>query len=203
MATRWNDPLDTWVGRVSGWVHEPTGPALLDAATFFDGRRAHGTLDLSAIDGALAAASGQDAFLALLANDALRFRPPIGAFGHLRDADRLDLKRDGLAPIVGLARVLAVAGGVRVHATPARLMAAAERGLISEEGALTLQEAHRFLLALRLRFQLSALRDGQPAAATVRHSDLRAIEVRHLKEAFRAIRDAQEALALKYRTDRF
>ena len=34
-------------------------------------------------------------------------------------------------------------------------------------------------------------------------SALRAIEVRHLKEAFRAIRDAQDALALKFRTDRF
>ena len=201
MATRWNDPLEMWVERFSGWIHEPTGAALLDAATFVDGRRAHGTLDVSPIDHVIQGASERTVFLALLANEALRFRPPIGAFGHLRGADRIDLKRDGLAPIVGLARVLAVAAGVRMHSTAARLTAAAERGLVSEEGALTLQEAHRFLLGLRLRFQLDALRQGREPRATVSDSDLRAIEVRHLKEAFRAIRDAQEALALKYRTD--
>jgi hypothetical protein len=29
------------------------------------------------------------------------------------------------------------------------------------------------------------------------------VEVRHLKEAFRAVREAQDALALRFRTDRF
>ena len=203
MATTWHASLDAWADRFNGWIHEPTGQALLDSATFFDGRHAYGTLDVSAIGRVIEGARDQDAFLALLANEALRFRPPIGAFGHLRDADRLDLKRDGIAPIVGLARVLAIAAGVRLHSTQTRLTAAAERGATSREGALTLQEAHRFLLGLRLRFQLAAVRRGEPPASTVSASELRTIEVRHLKEAFRAIRDAQEALALKYRTDRF
>jgi CBS domain-containing protein len=203
MATRWNASLEAWVARFSGWIHEPTGQALLEAATFFDGRPAHGTLDLSAINRAIEGARDHDTFLALMANDAMRFRPPIGAFGHLRDADRIDLKRDGLAPIVGIARVLAIAAGVRVQATPARLSAAADHGLISEEGALTLREAHRFLLGLRLRFQLNAIRQGNAPVSTLRDSELHATERRHLKEAFRAIRDAQEALALRYRTDRF
>ena len=203
MATHWNASLDTWATRFSRWIHEPTGQALLDSATFFDGRHVHGSLDTSAIGRIIEGAQGQGAFLGLLANEALRFRPPIGAFGHLRDADQIDLKRDGLAPIVGLARVLAIGAGVRLHSTQTRLAAAAARGAISEEGALTLQEAHRFLLGLRLRLQLAAARQGREPSATVSHTDLRAIEVRHLKEAFRAIRDAQEALALKYRTDRF
>ena len=203
MATNWHASLETWVGRFGNWIHEPSGQALLDAATFFDGRPAHGALDVDVIGRVIQGARDQDAFLALMANEALRFRPPIGAFGHLRDADRIDLKRDGLAPIVGLARVLALAGGIRVHSTHARLAAAAEHGLISEDGAATLQEAHRFLLGLRLRFQLEAIRRGREPVATLSDADLRAGEVRHLKEAFRAIRDAQEALALKYRTDRF
>ena len=203
MATTWRAPIETWIGRFGNWIREPSGQAVLDAATFFDGRPVHGALDVHDVGRAIQGARDQDVFLALMANEALRFRPPIGAFGHLRGADRIDLKRDGLAPIVGLARVLAMAGGIRVHSTHARLAAAAEHGLISEEGAATLQEAHRFLLGLRLRFQLEAVRRGREPVATLSDTDLRAGETRHLKEAFRAIRDAQEALALKYRTDRF
>lgn len=203
MATRWCDTLDGWITRFLGWITEPTGPALLDAATFFDGRRAGGTLDVSSIDEAIGSARGQDTFLALLAREALRFTPPIGAFGRLRDAQHLDLKRDGLAPIVGLARVHAMASGIRARATAERLAAAAVAGTLSEEGAATLTEAHRFLLALRLRVQLEALAAGRSTVEPVRADALRTVDVRHLKEAFRAVREAQEALALRYRTDRF
>lgn len=203
MATRWCDPLSTWVDRFRDWVHEPTGPALLDAATFFDCRRAAGTLDVSRIDEVIVNASGQGTFLALLAHEALRFKPPIGAFGHLRDAHHIDLKRHGLAPIVGLARVLSIAAGVRAHPTCDRLLAASRAGLLSEDGAATLCEAYRFLLSLRLRTQVEALKAHRDPPATLRAADLRGLEKRHLKEAFRAIRDAQEALALRYRTDRF
>jgi CBS domain-containing protein len=203
MATTWHAPLETWAGRFDAWIHEPSGQALLDAATFFDGRPAYGALDVDPIGRVILGARDQGAFLASMANEALRFRPPLGPFGHLRGGDRIDLKRDGLAPVVGLARVLALAGGIRAHSTHARLAAAADQGLISEEGAATLQEAYRFLLGLRLRFQLEAIRRGREPVATLSDADLRVVEVRHLKDAFRAIRDAQEALALKYRTDRF
>lgn len=203
MATRWCDPMSTWRDRFRDWVHEPTGPALLDAATFFDGRRAAGALDLSPIDDVVVAARGQGTFLALLANEALRFAPPIGAFGQLRDARHLDIKRHGLAPIVGLARVLSIAAGARVPSTTERLAAAARAGLLSDEGAVTLVEAYRFLLSLRLRAQLEALAARRALPATLSASALRGVEVRHLKEAFRAIRDAQDALAMRFRTDRF
>jgi CBS domain-containing protein len=203
MATRWCDTRDGWVDRVLGWIREPTGPALLDAATFVDGRRVCGQLDLAPVQRAVGAARGDERFLARLANEALRFSPPIGAFGRLRDADHLDLKRDGLAPIAGLARVHALAVGSRAHSTPERLSAAAAAGAISDEAAVTLTEAYRFLLTLRLRAQLQAAETGRGPGNLVTARGLRAVDVRHLKEAFRAIRDAQAALALRYRTDRF
>ncbi len=203
MATRWCDPLAAWLGRFRAWVREPTAQALLDAATFFDARRAAGTLDLTPVDDVVEGARDQDTFLALLANEALRFRPPLGAFGHLRDARHLDLKRHGLAPIVGLARVLAIAAGARARSTPERLAAAARAGLLSEDGAATLAEAYRFLLSIRLRVQLAAREAHREPPATISVADLRGVEVRHLKEAFRAVRDAQDALALRFRTDRF
>ena len=111
--------------RFADWIHEPTGQALLDSATFFDGRHVHGALDTGHLRPRPSwRAQGQGAFLALMANEALRFRPPIGAFGHLRDADRLDLKRDGLAPIVGLG----ARAGDRRRRAPALDAGAAGRG---------------------------------------------------------------------------
>lgn len=203
MATRWCDSLAGWLDRYRGWMDEPTGPALLNTATFLDGRRASGTLDLEPIDEVALGARHHGAWLSRLAHDALRFTPPIGAFGHLRDASRIDLKRDGLTPIVGLARVLGLAAGARARATVERLDAAAREGLLSGEGALTLGEAYRFLLSLRLRTQLDAIAARRDPPATLRSVDLRSVEVRHLKEAFRAVRDAQRALALRFRTDRY
>ena len=53
-----------------------------------------------------------------------------------------------------------------------------------------------------LREQLEARRQGRPATNEIRLDTLATLERRHLKEAFLAIRGAQDALAQRYRTDR-
>ena len=82
---------------------------------------------------------------------------------------------------------------------PAR---AAAVGTLSPAGAGTLAEAFRFLLRLRLRSQLEALRRGEAPAAAARLQDLSALDRQYLKETFLAIREVQEATALRYGADR-
>ncbi len=203
MATRWRQPLAAWRRSFQRWVEEPRPQALLEASGFFDFRRVHGSLDLAPLELLLLAAGRESLFMARLAQAALGFRPPIGRFHQLRaEPAGVDLKAAGILPIVGLARLYALAAGASARPTLERLPAAAAAGALSADGAATLAEAFRFLLRLRLGAQLAALRRGEAPAAALRLADLSALERQYLKETFLAIRDLQEATAQRFGADR-
>ncbi|MBV8201638.1 MAG: cyclic nucleotide-binding/CBS domain-containing protein [Acidobacteria bacterium] len=224
MATRWGHPLAWWRRTFQGWVEAPQPQALVEASSFFDFRPVHGSLGLAALDEALLRAGREGTFMAQLAKTALGFRPPLGAFHQLRaDHGGVDLKAGGIMPIVGLARLHGLAAGSRARPTLERLAtdsaggadsaggkggagseggaggAAAGAGMVlSQAGAATLAEAFRFLLRVRLRTQIESLRRGEPPPPASRLQDLSALERQYLKETFLAIREIQEAIALRY-----
>jgi CBS domain-containing protein len=203
MATRWRHPLAEWRRLFQRWVEDPRPQALVEASNFFDFRRVHGTLGLEALDETLLRAGREGIFMAQLAKTALGFRPPIGMFRQLRaEHGGVDLKAAGIMPIVGLARLHALAAGSRARPTLERLQAAAAAGTLSAAGAATLAESFRFLLRLRLRSQLAALGRGEAPAQAARLDELSALERQYLKETFLAIREIQEATALRYGADR-
>jgi CBS domain-containing protein len=81
-----------------------------------------------------------------------------------------------------------------------RLQAAAEANTLSQEGAETLAETYHFLLRLRLRAQLKAVAAGKAPDNKIRLKALSPVEHRHLKEAFLAIREMQEAISQRFNT---
>ncbi len=203
MATRWAFTMDEWRARIRSWIRLEGDSALVDAANIFDFRGVRGVLSLDPLSGLLLEAGRNQIFLAHLTAASIRFRPPVGLFGRLKDHDGLvDLKRDGIIPIVGIARVHALAAGTHARSTPARLRAAADAGALSSADADTLAESFAFLLRLRLRAQLQDRRDGRPPTNEVALDHLSTLERRHLKEAFLVIRDAQDALARRYQAGR-
>ena len=203
MATRWCRPLSGWVELFRGWIETPEPKALVEASNFFDFRRVCGTLDLDPLDDVLRRASQEKLFLAHLAKCAVGFEPPLGLFRHIREEDGgVELKKGGIMPIVSLARLYALEAGSEARPTLERLESAARAGTLSAEGAATLAEAFRFLLALRLRDQLRARQEGRPPDNKARLESLSPLERRHLKDIFVAIRDIQEATALRYALNR-
>lgn len=75
------------------------------------------------------------------------YRPRLGAFGRL--PRRLDLKRDGLAPIVYAAKAMSVAAGIwEPIATGERLEWLAARGIVSSDLAADASEALSVLLGM-------------------------------------------------------
>ncbi len=202
MADRWNRPLDSWLELFGGWLAAPEPQALIDAANFFDFRPVHGELSLEPLDEVIGEARGQRSFLAHMARNALDFRPPIGLFRQIRESSGgVDLKRGGIIPVVSLARLFALEGRVSARGTIARLEAAAAAGSLSADGAEVLAEAFRFLLRLRLEHQLEAVRQGRRPENTVPLEGLSHLTGRHLKEAFLAIREIQEAVSMRYGTN--
>jgi CBS domain-containing protein len=196
MATRWCMSLEEWRKLFTGWVRTPEPKALLDAAIFFDFRPVAGALSLEALDEILAGAKAEKVFIVHMAQGALDFHPPLGLFNRLRiDKGKVDVKRGGLAPIVGLARVAALAGGSRERSTLERLAAAGKSGVIlGPDDASELAEIFQLLLHLRLRQQLSALQSGRPLDHNVEVNVLSTLERRHLKEGFVMIRRIQDGI---------
>jgi CBS domain-containing protein len=203
MASRWTMPLADWKRQFSEWIDKPRERSLIDAANFFDFRRIAGTLDLEPLDEVIESAGRQDIFLARMAKNAVGFRPPLGLFHRIREKPAgVDLKKGGIIPIVALARLYALALGIRARGTVDRLTrAAGEPDGVSIEGADTLREAFRFLLHLRLAHQLRSHREGRPIDNSVRLEELTALERRHLKDTFVEIAELQQAVAMRYGTN--
>ncbi|MDX1674867.1 MAG: DUF294 nucleotidyltransferase-like domain-containing protein [Longimicrobiales bacterium] len=203
MATRWAMPMEEWRRQFRRWIELEEPTALMDAANFFDFRGVRGELPLEPLHELLATAGRNQIFLAHLAAASMAFKPPLGIFGRLKDHDGgIDLKRDGIIPIVGIARVHGLAAGSRARASRQRLQDAAEAGVVAPDDADTLSEALGFLLRLRLRAQLAARKRGEAPSNTIDIETLSTLERRHLKEAFLLVRDAQDAMAQRYRTER-
>jgi len=203
MATNWCRSLSSWADLFRGWIERPEPRALIEALNFFDFRVVHGTLDVGVLDDILLEAGREQLFMAHLARASLGLTPPLGAFRHIRATEGgVDVKKGGLAPIVSLARLHALEAGCTARSTLDRLEGAAHAGTLSREGADTLAEGFRFLLGLRLREQLRALRAGGIVSNHVPLEHLQPAERQHLKAIFVAVREIQQATANRYAVQR-
>ena len=195
-------PLGAWQGRFIRWLEEPDEDAVLAAATYFDFRQLHGELDAEAPLRRIAGqAAGNRRFLGRLAVAALWRRPPLGLLHHLRGDHhgRIDLKAHGTAPIVDLARLLALDAGDPAVATTARLQAAADHGTAGT--AADLGAAFEHLQQLRLRHQADRLAAGAVPDDAVPLAELTVLQRRWLKDTAELLRICQERVRIAYRTD--
>jgi CBS domain-containing protein len=184
--------------RFADWVGDPTAKGVLEAAIFFDFRRVAGSLDLAPLQEVLDSIPRRESFLRSLVRQALEFRPPPMLVLRLRGGTELDLKRQGIAPVVFLARCYALAVGSHARNTLERLQAATRAGLMGADASGTVIEAYRFLLGMRLRMQLKSISEGKPPTNVVSLSQLSAIERSRLKDSLRAIASWQDKAAYRY-----
>ncbi|MCU0284465.1 MAG: DUF294 nucleotidyltransferase-like domain-containing protein [Candidatus Nanopelagicales bacterium] len=200
MADRWSVSLDQYLDQARARIEAPTPEAVLETDVFLDLRPLAGTLDVAAaIQLQLTGASSPRLMhgLALAAN---AFPPPRLVFGRLPHG-QVDVKRTGLAPIVLLARLYGLRAGSAAVDTPGRLGAAAAAGMLSEELTDRLVEAFGLMTRLRLATQLVQVAAGLPVCDRVVVEDLGEAEQDELRDAFRAVRAAQTATSVAFRTD--
>jgi CBS domain-containing protein len=207
---KWRQPLRAWRKYFKNWIERPQPMALMLSSVFFDLRAIHGTVGLleelrRCIQDR---ARNNKIFLAFMAANALRNRPPIGFFRNFvlisgGDHDNtFDVKHRGIVPIVDLARVGALSAGIAEVNTVARLELAAEAKSISRDGAADLINALEFIATLRVRHQVRQLRSGRKADNFLSPDEISPLERGHLKDAFSLIDTMQEALSQRYQTGR-
>jgi CBS domain-containing protein len=199
MARNHCGTLTEWRDKFAAWVGDPTARSVLDAAIFFDFRRVAGTLSLEPLQEVLDGIPQREAFLRSLVGQALEFRPPPLLVLRLRGGgSEMDLKRQGIAPVVFMARCYALAVGSHARNTLDRLSAATRAGLMGPDASANVMEAYRFLLGLRLRSQLKMISEGKAPTNVVALSQLSAIERSRLKDSLQAIGSWQGKAAYRY-----
>jgi CBS domain-containing protein len=204
MATndRWRQPAKVWRGYFENWVRKPDPMAQMLASVMFDLRAIHG--EMSLFDGlqekTLELASKNSIFRAHMAANSLKHTPPLGlfrGFALIRSGehkDTVDLKHNGVVPIIDLARMYALEGAIGAVNTRERLEAAQAAGTVSKSGASDLIDAYDLISTMRLRHQARQIRDGEKPDNFLAPSRLSSFERNHLKDAFGVIKSLQSAL---------
>ena len=151
----------------------------------------------------------QSIFLAYMVGNALSHQPPLGMFNQLtllRSGEHkgtVDLKHNGIVPIVDLARVCALGGGDESVNTHDRLLHAASGGILSENSSRDLRDALEFLAATRIRHQARQMAQGQPPDNFLSPTEVSNFERSQLKDAFRVVKTLQEVLGQRFQAGRF
>jgi CBS domain-containing protein len=204
MATsdRWRKPLKTWKGYFNGWIETPNPEAQMLASVMFDLRPIGGAeslfSDLQA--STLEDASKNSIFVSHMIANSLKHTPPLGllrGFATIRSGEhknRIDLKHNGVVPVVDLGRVYALRGRLRAANTRARLVAAEENGTISSSGGHDLLDSYDLIAETRLRHQARQIRADDKPDNFVDPSSLSDFERSHLRDAFVVVRTMQSAV---------
>ncbi len=208
MATnsKWRQPQKVWCGYFDKWVNTPSPKALLNASVFFDLSTVHGDTSLlaSVRQEMLEKTKRSTLFIAHLSKNALNLRPPLGFFRDfvlVQDGENkkvLDLKHNGIAPIVDLARIYALAEGVAVTSTIERLQQVAGTRSLTKASAANLIDAYEFLAMLRMQHQSKRMQNNKKPNNFLSPKALSKLEREHLKDAFKVIKTMQDARQSAY-----
>ena len=205
MATniKWRQPLRVWRDYFRRWINVPNPEAQMLSSVMFDLRPIGGHMalfdDLQAET--LAAAAKNSIFMAHLVSNSLKHQPPLGlfrGFATVRSGEHkntIDLKHNGVVPVVDLGRIYALTGQLPVANTRARILAAIEAGAVSATGGQDLRDAYDMIADTRLAHQAAQIRRGEKPDNFMAPADLSDFERSHLRDAFVVVKTMQNAAA--------
>ncbi|NKX45475.1 DUF294 nucleotidyltransferase-like domain-containing protein [Roseicyclus persicicus] len=203
MATnpKWRQPLRVWRQYFRGWIATPDPEAQMLASVMFDLRPIGGTESLFAHlqEDTLAAAAKNSIFVAHMVSNSLKHHPPLGlfrGFATVRSGERrnvIDLKHNGVVPVVDLGRIYALTGQLTVANTRARLLGGIDKGSVSASGGRDLLDAYDMIADTRLQHQAAQIKRGEKPDNFMAPGDLSDFERSHLRDAFVVVKTMQNA----------
>lgn len=196
-----------WARRFAGFVREASPENLLGSSIYFDLRVVWG--DEQGCEqlrqSLLEQVADNRLFQRMMADNALRQRPPVG---RLREfvltrqgndkAATLDLKVQGLTPFVDGARLLALANGIGACNTLERLRQLVANGVIEPLDGAAYEEAYHFIQQTRMQQHQRQTRDNLPYSNRLDPDSLNHLDRRILRESLRQAQRLQSSLALRY-----
>lgn len=201
MADTWCYGLAAWRKRLADMFSDPSPQDVVDADVLLDLRPVAGSLDVGELTGVMLDAARSARLLQGLAAAAVTFPSGLNQFGRVRLVrGAFDAKKGGLAPVVMLARLYAFSSGRVAPTTVERLSAATRGDQLSPDATRRLLAAHHLLTKIRLAQQVHDAERAVPITDWVPKDALAPADLSDLHRALRAIKEAQQVTALRFRT---
>lgn len=205
----WRRSLGGWTEALNQWLASPTPDNILTGSMFFDLRTLYGDPSLEQALKAHIAARLQvePMFLRYAAANVLHFKTPLVWFGRIRVEKKgahqglLDVKKAGIFAITEGIKVLALEAGIVDGGTRERINALVDAGTLDRIHADDLEMTFNFLVHLRLRNQVAAIREGRAPTNFIDLKQLNRMEMGRLKLALEGVRTFQEFLSLRFQLE--
>jgi CBS domain-containing protein len=203
----WRRSLSDWKTTVKEWVRTPTPDNLLNYSMFSDLRTVYGDFTLQAAlkETVLNVVKDTPVFLAHMANNTLRFKPPINFLGGFKleksGANRgmLDIKMTGLFPLTEGIKVLALEAGIMEGGTNEKVAKLLGRNIVPDDELAEVEASFNFFVHLRLKSQLRRVARGLEPGNFIDPFDLDQVERERLKVAFSMVKSFQRFLADRFK----
>ncbi|MDP2447892.1 MAG: DUF294 nucleotidyltransferase-like domain-containing protein [Polaromonas sp.] len=193
--------LHQWRERFARWIEHGAPEDLLNASIYFDFRPLAGDARLADSLRQEVSESARRAprFIKQLATNALMHSPPLNWTGSIAvdDGGMIDLKLQGAAIFVDVARIYSLSRGVTATNTRERLDAVGTLLGLAPSEYQAWVSGFEFLQTLRLRVQLEGTASPQQPNH-LKVDRLNDIDRRILRESFRVARSLQQRLQLDY-----
>lgn len=186
-----------WRAAALEWMAAPDrNNGAIMTSLLVDGRPIHGDPGLSEVDRVFADVRKHPGTMRLLLQEMLarRAKPHVLREALRRRPEFVNVKNDGLLPLVNLARWAALSVGSSALPTVERLRAAAGSEMMPQESASTLIEVFGELQRLRLRYQLRQWRDGEPPTDVLEMATVSPIDRSILAQAIREVAAVQRRM---------
>lgn len=203
MATnpRWCQPISIWKTYFEGWIQKPDPMAQMLSSVMFDLRPIGGSTALfeNLQRETLKKASSNTIFVAHMISNSLKHTPPLNLLRGLatirsgENKNALDMKHNGVVPVVDLARIYTLRGEIEAVNTRARLVEARERGQLSQSGASDLLDAYDLIAETRLEHQANLIKQELTPDNFLQPSMLSDFERSHLRDAFVVVKTMQSS----------
>ncbi|KRA90993.1 MULTISPECIES: putative nucleotidyltransferase substrate binding domain-containing protein [Pseudomonas] len=195
-----------WARRFAAFIREATPENLLGSSIYFDLRVVWGSEQgcEQLRRGILDQVGDNRLFQRMMAENALRNRPPVGRFRDFVLARKngekatLDLKTQGLAPFVDGARLLALVHGIEANNTLERFRQLVDKEIIDPLDGAAYEEAYHFIQQTRMQQHQLQTRENFPYSNRVDPDSLNHLDRRILRESLRQAQRLQSSLALRY-----
>ena len=195
----WRRSHSEWKRQLDHWLMTPVPDNIIACGTFVDIRTIYGD---PAFEQALKAqlysrVKENRLFLMRMVENALNFAPPLGWFGRIKGdskgehAGMLEIKKAGIFAVTDGIKALAIEAGLLDGSSTQRLEALRAAGVIDEKATENLEESFEFLVLMRLRCQVEAIREGRAPDNYIALDRLNAMEQGRLRIALEGVEKFQ------------
>jgi CBS domain-containing protein len=203
----WRRSFSEWQDVLYRWLTNPLPENILNGSMFFDLRTIYGDtkLEQGLKEQLINHFSQEKMFLTRSAANVNRFTPPLSLFGNIKvehseeHRGQLDVKKAGIFAITEGVKALAMEAGIMDGGTRERIEALVDKGVLKRKMADDLNASYNFLVFLRLRCQVDAIRTGKELSNYITLAKLNHMEKGRLKLAFEEVNEFHEFLRVHFR----